>query len=164
MSDEQEQKKTERLHVLISPAELDAIDDWRFKNRLGTRAKAVRRLVQIGLRTSSEFEEIVRDASKAYHGTARLLKELTEQHQAGGNDSEIEGSLFEEVSSILKINKDIADTYIRILSLQQEIIHLNRPGDVELMIANAEASREKSKKYWDEVEKIIAQSKAEGNE
>lgn len=47
-----DETKTERLHLLISPSELDAIDDWRFENRIATRAEAVRRLVKIGLDSS----------------------------------------------------------------------------------------------------------------
>ena len=53
-------KKTERLHMLISPAEIDAIDDWRFKKRLGTRAEAVRRLCQIALALDAETDAINR--------------------------------------------------------------------------------------------------------
>lgn len=41
-----DENKTVRLHVLISPSELKAIDDWRFANRLGTRGEAVRQLIQ----------------------------------------------------------------------------------------------------------------------
>ena len=44
-----DENKTERLHMLISPSELKAIDDWGFKNRIRTKAEAVRRLCQIGL-------------------------------------------------------------------------------------------------------------------
>lgn len=49
MATEQGQKKTERLHMLISPNEIAAIDDYRFAHRISTRAEAVRRLCQIGL-------------------------------------------------------------------------------------------------------------------
>jgi hypothetical protein len=42
-------EKSERLHMLIAPDELAAIDDWRFKNRIATRAEAIRRLAQIAL-------------------------------------------------------------------------------------------------------------------
>lgn len=57
MADNEGQKKTERLHMLISPDELEAIDEWRFKNRIGTRAEAIRRLVQIAL----SLEPLVKD-------------------------------------------------------------------------------------------------------
>ena len=39
----------ERLQVMLSPEELTAIDDFRFKHRMPTRAAAVRELLKIGL-------------------------------------------------------------------------------------------------------------------
>ncbi|MCF3638716.1 hypothetical protein LXM94_01860 [Rhizobium sp. TRM95111] len=55
MKNETGQKKTERLHMLISPDELEAIDEWRFANRVGTRADAVRRLCDRGLKFDERF-------------------------------------------------------------------------------------------------------------
>jgi hypothetical protein len=49
MPDEELQKKTERLHMLMTPDELKLIDDWRYSNRVASRSEAVRRLCQIGL-------------------------------------------------------------------------------------------------------------------
>lgn len=43
-------EKTDRLHMLVSPEELEAIDDWQHSNKIATRSEAVRRLVQVGLR------------------------------------------------------------------------------------------------------------------
>ena len=39
----------ERLQVMLSPEELLAIDDFRFKHRMPTRAAAVRELLKLGL-------------------------------------------------------------------------------------------------------------------
>ena len=39
----------ERLQVMLSPEELTAIDDFRFKHRMPTRAAAVRELLTMGL-------------------------------------------------------------------------------------------------------------------
>ncbi len=39
----------ERLQVMLSPEELTAIDDFRFKHRMPTRAAAVRELLKMGL-------------------------------------------------------------------------------------------------------------------
>jgi len=39
----------ERLQVMLSPEELAAIDDFRFKHRMPTRAAAVRELLKFGL-------------------------------------------------------------------------------------------------------------------
>ena len=41
--------ETERLHIKISAEELEAVEDWRYANRVPSKSEAVRRLVQIGL-------------------------------------------------------------------------------------------------------------------
>ena len=43
----------ERLQIMLSPEELSAIDDFRFKQRMPSRAAAVRELMGLGLRTLS---------------------------------------------------------------------------------------------------------------
>ena len=50
------QNKTERVQLLMTLAELAAIDDWGFSNRIRTRAEAIRRLCQIGVRTAEIAE------------------------------------------------------------------------------------------------------------
>jgi hypothetical protein len=39
----------ERLQVMLSPEELSALDDFRFRHRMPTRAAAVRELLKLGL-------------------------------------------------------------------------------------------------------------------
>ena len=41
--------RDERLQVMLSPEELTALDDFRFKYRMPTRAAAVRELLKLGL-------------------------------------------------------------------------------------------------------------------
>jgi hypothetical protein len=41
--------RDERLQVMLSPEELAALDDFRFKHRMPTRAAAVRELLKLGL-------------------------------------------------------------------------------------------------------------------
>lgn len=41
--------RAERLQVMLSQEELSAIDDFRFKHRMPTRAAAVRELLRFGL-------------------------------------------------------------------------------------------------------------------
>ena len=41
--------RDERLQVMLSPEELSALDDFRFKHRMPTRAAAVRELLKMGL-------------------------------------------------------------------------------------------------------------------
>lgn len=42
-------KRTERIQVMLDEEELRVIDDWRFDNRLPTRAAAIRELIRRGL-------------------------------------------------------------------------------------------------------------------
>ena len=43
--------KDQRIPVMMSAAEVEAIDDWRFKNRVGSRGEAIRQLVGKGLKS-----------------------------------------------------------------------------------------------------------------
>ena len=39
----------ERLQIMLTPEELQALDDWRFQKRMPSRAAAVRELLKRGL-------------------------------------------------------------------------------------------------------------------
>jgi len=39
-----------RLQIMLSDEELAAIDDWRFQQRMPSRAAAIRQLLNVGLR------------------------------------------------------------------------------------------------------------------
>lgn len=41
--------RPERLQIMLSPQELKALDDWRFKQRMPSRAAAIRDLLRRGL-------------------------------------------------------------------------------------------------------------------
>jgi hypothetical protein len=43
--------REERLQIMLSPAELKAIDNYRFQHRMPSRAAAVRELLRYGLGT-----------------------------------------------------------------------------------------------------------------
>jgi hypothetical protein len=46
---ETELTRGERLQIMLSPEELGAVDDFRFKQRMPSRAAAVRDLLRLGL-------------------------------------------------------------------------------------------------------------------
>lgn len=46
MSDE---LKTERVTTMMTPAEVNAVDDWSFRNCIRSRGEAIRRLIELGL-------------------------------------------------------------------------------------------------------------------
>lgn len=60
--DDRHPKRTEKLQLMLGPDELQAIDDWRFENRLPSRAAAIRELIRRGLSTD-EFASPPEDAA-----------------------------------------------------------------------------------------------------
>jgi hypothetical protein len=49
-----EEPKDVRLPLMVTRSEAEAIDDWRFQNRVATRAEAIRRLIKLGLEAASK--------------------------------------------------------------------------------------------------------------
>ncbi|HWB51451.1 MAG TPA: hypothetical protein VG651_20230 [Stellaceae bacterium] len=45
--------KSERLQIVLTVEELDTLDDWRFTNRMPSRAAAIRELIKRGLANSN---------------------------------------------------------------------------------------------------------------
>jgi hypothetical protein len=48
--------RDERLQIMLSPEELEAVDDFRFRRRMPSRAAAVRELFRIGLANVGKTE------------------------------------------------------------------------------------------------------------
>ncbi|MGN6572645.1 MAG: hypothetical protein ACTHLO_14650 [Pseudolabrys sp.] len=48
----------ERLQIMLSPDELRAVDDYRFKQRMPSRAAAVRELFRLGLASAGLTQEV----------------------------------------------------------------------------------------------------------
>ncbi|MBB4063643.1 hypothetical protein [Gellertiella hungarica] len=46
--------ETVRVQVKISDAQLEAINDWRFQNRISTLSEAIRKLCEIGVQTGGD--------------------------------------------------------------------------------------------------------------
>jgi hypothetical protein len=64
--------REERLQIMLTDAELTALDDWRFRHRMPSRAAAVRELLKRGL--AAEGVEIAdgRTKSQDYGVTNKL--------------------------------------------------------------------------------------------
>jgi metal-responsive CopG/Arc/MetJ family transcriptional regulator len=43
------EKKDVRIQLVISPSEIEALDEWRAKQRIWSRSEAIRRLVARGI-------------------------------------------------------------------------------------------------------------------
>ncbi len=47
-----EDQKTARVHIALKPAEIEAIDNWRYANHVPARSEAIRALIRLGLEAS----------------------------------------------------------------------------------------------------------------
>lgn len=56
MTHDDAKKRTERLQLMLDDEELKAIDEWRFENRMPSRAAAIRELLRRGLKAPG-FDE-----------------------------------------------------------------------------------------------------------
>lgn len=74
MTETRPPKRTEKLQLMLDQEELQAIDDWRFENRLPSRAAAIRELLRRGL-LARGFDE---PASDAASGEFRVVPEDTD--------------------------------------------------------------------------------------
>jgi hypothetical protein len=56
----------ERLQIMLTPEELDALDNWRFKRRMPSRAAAIRELLKRGLTAEGLVDGDGRHKSQDY--------------------------------------------------------------------------------------------------
>jgi hypothetical protein len=61
-----EQARAERLQLMLTPDELSALDDFRFKHRMPSRASAVRELLKRGLASEGFLRAATRSKSADY--------------------------------------------------------------------------------------------------
>jgi hypothetical protein len=56
----------ERLQIMLTPEELSVLDDWRFIQRMPSRAAAIRELLKRGLAAEGLTDTIGRTRSKDF--------------------------------------------------------------------------------------------------
>jgi hypothetical protein len=74
--------RDERLQVMLSPEELTAVDDFRFRHRMPTRAAAVRELLRLGLTIHGT------DGAGMKSSNYGVLRRGADGHATSGSDSE----------------------------------------------------------------------------
>lgn len=76
-------QRGERLQVMLEPAELRALDDFRFANRMPSRAAAVRELLRRGLGVDGRVVDDGGGPSQSYG----VLEHGADDQTANGADS-----------------------------------------------------------------------------
>jgi len=77
----------ERLQIMLTDKELEAVDNWRFNRRMPSRAAAVRELLKRGL--TAEGFDIAEGGSKSqdFGVTGNSSSSPTRDRRADGKDS-----------------------------------------------------------------------------
>jgi hypothetical protein len=77
----------ERLQIMLTEKELEAVDNWRFQRRMPSRASAVRELLKRGL--TSEGFDIAEGGSKSqdFGVTGQSSSSPTRDRRGDGKDS-----------------------------------------------------------------------------
>ena len=78
----------ERLQIMLTPQELEAVDNWRFARRMPSRAAAVRELLKRGL--AAEGFELAEGGNKSedFGVTGKSTASPTRDRRGDGNGHE----------------------------------------------------------------------------
>jgi hypothetical protein len=106
------ENKTERVHLLMSPSEVKAIDDWGFSNRIRTRAEAVRRLCHIGLALDKQSTALMPRLEELFEKQLKVSREL----RAHVHRHEGYTSLTEAISEQAQLLRSISANILFVLS------------------------------------------------
>ena len=68
-----ELNRAERLQIMLTPAELKLVDNWRFSRRMPSRASAIRELLKRGLMADG-FTEAADGAMSKDFGLSQIAK------------------------------------------------------------------------------------------
>lgn len=90
MTDEPKALKDQRIQVLMSEGEVQAVDDWAFANRIKSRGEAIRRLCTIGLLWDQTRGGVNNSASDAYDSLVKVVELLpTDQPMTEAQTTEL---------------------------------------------------------------------------
>jgi hypothetical protein len=81
--------REQRLQIMLTGAELAAIDDWRFSRRMPTRAAAVRELLKRGLAAEGFLQAVPGEKSQDFGVT----EDCGRPHGNGHGDGKGDGAV-----------------------------------------------------------------------
>lgn len=70
MADDPKALKDQRIHVLMTEEEVQAVDDWSFNHRIKSRGEAMRRLCQIGIALDARLPHLMKKYVEAINAYA----------------------------------------------------------------------------------------------
>ncbi|NKJ96893.1 hypothetical protein GFM14_36230 [Rhizobium leguminosarum bv. viciae] len=135
--------REKRVPFMMSEKELTSVDDWRFKNRISTRADALRRLCKLGMALDILMPDLEAALARLTHAAGNVLAE-----EADGNPQK---------------NKKFPQTDIAIAAItlaktvglmnQKAKIARTNPSDADL--DRLDEQNDKAMKAFDRLEEIL---------
>ena len=150
--------ETERLHIKITADELEAIDDWRFANRVPSRSEAVRRLCQLGLRVATPQLDLLADTiyetSDLVTAATDAWEKLIEDDKDPSSEDDISLHAFEVASLFFEHFPAIIDhvqaVHNRMVDLALELNAIEASASVPEAIRAANEARSAAAQRWRE--------------
>lgn len=101
-----------RVPIMMSDAELKAVDDWRFANRVATRSEAVRRLVRIGLATDDWIDQAEKSVDYALDSFMKRFHDAPEAPVSSEDQSLFKSLMFAwlDVLTVTRVAAVIRET------------------------------------------------------
>ncbi|NVP55989.1 hypothetical protein [Mycoplana rhizolycopersici] len=124
-----------RVPIMMSDAELKAIDDWRFANRVATRSEAVRRLCQIGLQVEEPLLKLF-DSARAH-----LAETETPEFLSMWNDEALKAAWTDKTAF------NSVQMAVRALQIAEIMISLQQGASVEEAVSTAALEKERFE-HW----------------
>jgi len=148
MADDDKELKDQRVVTMMSPSELEAIDDWMFKNRIRSRGEAIRRLCQVGMKTDQYFDDLTSAVTKVSAEGIRALELLL---RAAAPNSGLPDGLRGRCKDIeIRLEAALSELEAQNKRLLVEIVGGRLPGAFDIILGEMEEVRARLKKERDD--------------
>jgi len=138
-------EKSERFQLVITSEELEAIEDWRFRNRVQTKSEAIRRLCQIGKDMEYVIPEAT-DRAELMLSSARLMYEFIVRSVETLNDG---GKLSTEelIGRAENLLDHASDLHLLLMRENNRITPLAEPGKLQQALQEAARSEKEANEF-----------------
>lgn len=136
------EKKTLKFQMMMAPGEAEILDDWMFKNRVRSRAEAIRRLCQIGISVSERSSEIDRILNKLSGSLASISVDDI-RIPAGTLRAEAIKTLLDLIEKLSNFIGSNSGVFVELNRIQQSIHAATEEGDIDVIVENMSRLREK---------------------
>lgn len=131
---------TERLQLKITTAEIEAIDDWRFANRIPSRSEALRRLCQMALTLEASQVALDRDVKNSGEAFIAAIKDY-EEFVDGLNGKEPGEHELKLINSMFAVTMAMGEAYATMLDTLRLAGYFRKDHDMGVIMSDVEKAR-----------------------